>query len=303
MARTKMFQSLEKIAVVEEETYTFKELQMKADEYINILSNNLVVPSNESFGSFIKKLFVGIANLLIHVINNFKTMIFKGFKNLKRSELKAYHESNALSINKIYKLDFNEIRETKTPMPKGLTTSYKKATEIVVNALDNYNTEDLCKSGLEVIKNIHIGFQSGKSVSQYIDSANSSADVKSIERKYNEVMKCFSGKETEGIFYKCFTSMDDLKYTDVELLKAEKYLLSVDTVHGYLGDMKLVIDKIISGLSEVTEGDLPIDKKDILNLAQLIRSLAETFDYFGSTVNRLHILEHNLCEVFKVLNK
>lgn len=54
----------------------------------------------------IVRLFSGIVNIVMHIVNTFKTNIFKFYKNLKRTELRYFHESNVASIRRILSFDY-----------------------------------------------------------------------------------------------------------------------------------------------------------------------------------------------------
>lgn len=286
---------------ITKKSYTFKQLsQLSEKQFNSLLKANFDQIGQESLPTIITSFFIKLVNLLLRIFNNFKTTIFGLFKDLKRTELRAYIESHPASIKRILKYNYTMLADIKIPIPKGMIKPYKVVSETLSTSLATFDMTNKSKSFHNKVDDIR-----QRVLSSSAPDAASLRDINDIQiltRVSKDVENCFSKLQPtkEVQFSQVFKDDTCLVDTYNVLLNAEKYEHEVTVVYNYLQHS---VSKMQEILNFIQNGHESLTKTDLLELSASCTYLANVFDMYGYVVQTLTIVEHNFVEVLKVIQR
>jgi hypothetical protein len=255
----------------------------------------------EGFSDTIYRAFVAVIDTFGQLLMTFKTNITKFYESLKRSEIKAYSESNMLKVSTVEKKGFHDVMNVEVDIPSGLNGSVmegvnavqgvydalklKEAVEIVRHQLDGMyramtRGEDYSVQFNAMIQHF---YQTKEHVTQALDVAN----------------KVFVKESTEKVpFSQAYASMEEFRLVRRKLMDMEKY---PQAVSNYVNDMESM-DKILKNVvSFVSSNKDKLDDAVVKSLAGFVRILADYYEIYGMNVSRQMALEHNHIVVIDTL--
>lgn len=253
----------------------------------------------EGMSDAIKRLFVGLLNTVIHVINTFKTNIFSSYKNLKRTELKYFHESNRVSINRILNFDYSTLTSLQIPYPKGMIVDYLTATQKANICLDTMNMKERSRSFVELVRSTKNNVLTSRNANAI--AISNSTDLPTIVRTFQDFNHCFNNKVTTTLpFIDLFPTETAFRDTDSLLMTCTEHEYSVNAVHKNMETCTELMNEILSYL-EKEMGTLT--KQELLNLSDACNFLAKILDMFGVTIQDVTRIEHNFVEVLTLIKR
>lgn len=263
-----------------------------------------ITGGEESFGGFFKSVITSIINTIGHVINLFKTNLFKSYLSLKRTELRYYIESNTGTVRNIKNLKYIDIAGIVVPYPTGMKVRYSEAIKTVGSSL--VACDIVTKSKIAVNKTTELlnCLMKGTQLSDKLVDSLTVLDPSNIRQLGVDATAILdnSVKEvTDKTFDKLFVSMEDMKNCETGLLDLEKYVLQISLAHK---NMAKCHDNFTAIIKQVEAGiGTTVSRDDVEKLASIAYYIAETFDIFSSTATVYHVLEHNFVELYKELNR
>ena len=267
--------------------------------YLSKLDFNSI--ATESFGSSIVRFLTGILNILSKIINNIKTSLLNGFKDLKRTELQYYIDENKFSINRILSVRYDLIANLSVPIPLGMISPYKVTTEKINTCINNLDMMNRMVSTLDSINNLVNSLLAGSSITIENNTLNM-GELTAIENAFKNESKCFSisKRNSETEFSKVFLSDHCLKDTFILLDQATKEEYNVTKVYAILETIYQKFEQIIT---LVNSEDAILTKNDLLLLSAQTTTLAKIFDIYGVTMQDLQRVEHNFIFVMKQIKE
>ena len=267
--------------------------------YLSKLDFNSI--ATESFGSSIVRFLTGILNILAKIINNIKTSLLSGFKDLKRTELQYYIDENKFSINRILSVRYDLIANLSVPIPLGMISPYKVTTEKINTCINNLDMMNRMVGTLDSINNLVNSLLAGSSITIENNTLNM-GELTAIENAFKNESKCFSisKRNSETEFSKVFLSDHCLKDTFTLLDQATKEEYNATKVYAILETIYQKFEQIIALVS--SEG-ATLTKNDLLLLSAQTTTLAKIFDIYGVTMQDLQRVEHNFIFVMKQIKE
>lgn len=263
-----------------------------------------ITGGEESFNNFFKSVVTSIVNTIGHVINLFKTNLFKFYLSLKRTELRYYIESNTGTMRHIRNFKYTDVAGIVVPYPTGMKVRYTEAIKAVGSSL--VACDIVTKSKIAVNKTTDI-LNSMKKGTQLSDSLVDSltildpSGIRQIGIAATSILDNSVKTVESKTFDKLFVSMEDMLTCEKGLLDLEKYVLQVSLAHK---NMAKCHDNFTAIIKQVEAGiGTTVSKDDVEKLASIAYYIAETFDIFSSTVTVYHVLEHNFVELYKELDR
>lgn len=264
-----------------------------------------IVISEEGIWNVVKGLLTSIGNVMGHVANTFKTNVFKFYKDLKRTEIRYYNESNMASMTRIFRINVTDVAELNMPFPNGFKTTYLDAFSKAVDAFSNIDILTRANTAVTISQNILVSLQNGDTMATVINSGIASADITNVRPSVEKFDRCFDTNSNTTAetrqFKKLFGSVAEVKKCNEIALSCDKYVDQTSMAHKKIQICHDVFEKIIKTLERSAGANAT--KNDIDNLATLAYTLGETFDMFASTLLHYHTVEHNLVEVYKEIRR
>lgn len=268
-------------------------------DHIETLADNRLsgYVGQEDFGNFVAKTILGLVNIIGHVVKLFYTGLFHGWRDFKRSELHAYVDSNAATMQVLYRCDYNILRNTNCDLPRGMKGTYRQGIEVLTKYLSTIGMYDRAKQFENMIGNIFDSVVFNKTpMSRYVNAINRDLVPRELEDNFKEVNKIFTDSSRDKAkFSEVFDSMSDFKEVITRTLDADSYLREVASVH----DRLMKINDIVNEL--VTKHSDKITAAHVKDLVNIIRTIANCFETYSVVVNDLSRFNHNLTLVVKRL--
>lgn len=255
--------------------------------------HNLGEVSNESIGTGLLKVFIGVTDTFLRIGNTFKTNIFKFYKDLKRSEIRYYYESHTTMCLKAESVPITQAANVKVPIPNGMKGTYQNA---CMSLQQVYTMLDILSYGQGVLSAL-IDFRRKLMRSEDYKSTLVPITnlVKQREASLNglkaSVDKVFTQQHTamEVAFTDAYKTMKEFKDVRLSLLEMEPYLASTKRLVQMVDDIDTVLADITSYLTE----DKEVDKALITDMINIVKYMGVSFDIYGVTTTRQMSVEHN----------
>ena len=267
--------------------------QYLPSRWLTIDPNDYFFAGQESIGGFIKNTFSSIINTLGHILNLFKTALFDGWRDFKRSELKEYCDSNVMTIMRIRHIDQGVLDGFMLDVPNGMKGSYKDAFTSLTDCLKEMDMTTRSKTLLKSAERVLDSIRDGNSAfASAVNAANKDySDQRNIERLFGETEHYFTTNTsiTKVPFEKCYVSVPELSEVLDMVLDAESDMQAVASVHDRLQDLEDTINTISD---HPNVGDM--SRPAIDNLAKIVRAWAFLFEKYSIIMNDVYRVNHNV---------
>lgn len=267
--------------------------QCLPSRFLTIDSNAYYFAGQEDISGFVKNTFSSIINTLGHITNLFKTAVFHGWRDFKRSELREYVDSNVATVHRLRSVDFVTVRNMNLDVPNGMKTSYIKAFTSLTNCLKEMDmltrSKAMCKAAERVLSSIREG---NTAFSAAVNDANRDyANTKNVERLYFETEKHFTTQTSirKATFEKCYNSVPEFSNLIDAVLDAETELQAVAAINDNLKSLESTIETIADH-SNINDMSRPA----IDTLSKIVRAWAFLFEKYSVVVNDVYRVNHNV---------
>lgn len=267
----------------------------------NYISNYNFDYGSEGLYQAVARFVRGILNTLFKILNNFKAIVTRGFKDLKRTELEGYIDSNKFSLSYILNVNYTNLTNLEVDVPLGMVKPYKYTLEKVNSCLEVLAMRDRTTGMLNSVNSLLTSLMSNTNTVITKNTIHT-GELKSLENLYKEVIKCFNTsvrKETR-VFTEVFESEHCLGDTFELLKKATKQEYEVSKVFTTLETLYSKFDQI---LKLIERNETTLTKEDLLHLSSCTTTLAKLFDMYGLLIHDLQRIEHNFVLVLKTIQK
>ena len=244
----------------------------------------------EGFTDTVKYALTGVVNIFGHIGNLFTTGILYGWRDFKRGELTDYSDSNRLTMTRLYATDnYERVRLMRVEHPKGMHGTYKDALKVItdcINELDMSKKSSMMVSKLDAIRaDVK---KKNTNFSSYVQALNQSFKPKYINDLFAKECKVFTtDRKDSDTFSKLFSSMTDFEDVCKGTMDLDSELRSVAGVHSRLQDMENIALKIVPMSEYLTAAQAE-------DIYKVVRTCAEIFDIYGTVINDLQRVNHNL---------
>lgn len=286
---------------MDEETHvSFNELeqQLLADlRYLRVIDFDSV--AQESFSDGLVRLFAGTVNTLMHFVHTFKTGIFRSYRTLKRTELVYYHESNSVSVRRIFDLEFSSVKSLEIPIPNKMQGTYKEVSLRGITALRAFNMLARTSALKVQVKRLRDSVLGTGTAANIVPS--DIQDLPVITASFKEFDAVMKGPSRRSVpFSEFIQNKEEFKEVDALLLDSAKYQYEVEKVATNLDTTSALMNEILTFLQK---GMGTLTKEDLVSISQLMLFYAKIFDMYGLVVQDMARVEHNFVEVLKLVRK
>ena len=259
---------------------------------LEYLSNNekLGYIGQEGFVSALKNSVTGLANIMGHILNLFKTSLFDGWRDFKRSELAEYSDSNRFTMGRLYSSEnFQKVAFLQVDTPKGMIGSYIDAIASLQKFLDMLNMLDRSTKMLRMTETIYTDIvKVNPSFSSHVNDVYREMTPPLVAKYFDETSKIFTArKDDKQQFRTLFKDMREYETCVKQCIHMDSHLRAVASVHSRMEDISQLVDKIIENADKMT-------RPQVDDLVKMVRMYAETFDRYAVVINDLNRVNHNL---------
>ena len=256
------------------------------------------IPGTESEGDFLSNALYGVVNVVGHVVSNFSNLLFRGWRDFKRGELRAYLSSNVTLLSRIDdESNYNLLNGFKLYIPEGMVGKYADAYNSLIDYLDTLNMEDTVDSVYEQLKDILNKVKNGNNsdFNRDVVAINKTVDSAELNKKFKNTEKYFTTKKVhEDVFQKQFSSMNEFADLVKNVVYSDSILRGVSSIYS-------TIEKIENVVKTIYKFKGNLNKNDISALASSLRLIATSIDNYATCVNDISRVQHNLCENIKAI--
>lgn len=259
--------------------------------------SDLHMAATESFSNFVFRGLTGVVNVVGHMVNLFRTALFDGWRDFKRSELTAYCQSNVATIHHLRHsgLDFDKCANLDVYVPQGMTSDYIKTTNAMFAYLDELNLYEMSKQMIEVCENILTNLRSSnnKVFNDAIRDAYARyTNTSRLNSLFNDTEKYMTTKKVDMM--KCSQAFPGKaagfsEILDMLLDKGNSYLQSVAAIHSRLEEVEELVKEIAEYANRVQ-----LTRQQLDMLSKLARAWAVNFDRFATVINDVYRIDHNV---------
>lgn len=254
----------------------------------------------EGFTDGVKRAITGIANIFGHLVELFASRVLYAFRDFKRSELMAYIDSNKFTWLRLKSCEFSEYSEVSVPVPTGMEGTYNQALTLLeefLNFLDFRTvTKQMRTASERLLKDMR---RSPDTLAASITTLEKTYLPQNIKSKFDAMGKVFTNvkKFDEKLMREVFA--DSAEFIDVvnRCQDDSVFFREVAGIHSNLTDISKNIEVFNSMVND------NVDPKMIDQLVVIIRTWAEAFDMYATTINDLQRVDHNLMWVVKGVRK
>lgn len=271
---------------------------------------NSIPDGQEGIAAGIPKIVVGVIDVFLRIGNTFKTNITKFYKQLKRSEIKYFTESNRLKVAKVEDTPYAKFINIKTTsMPSGMVGMYIPAIE---NIEDIYAQLAIYDTIIPLVKKLtslqRLIMDKDPGVSVLLEDLAHTSNIRQdlINKVVDKNKVIFTDKKTpDNIeFSKLYKTMVDFKLVRSKLTELESQLNTTMKVSDLIVDVDSDLINLVNYLTN-HQTDLAISKQFVENLIDVINYAGNGVDTQGRTALQQMALEHNhilnINELYKVL--
>lgn len=253
--------------------------------------------ATENIGNFMFRGLTGVVNVLGHVLNLFRTALFDGWRDFKRSELTAYCQSNVSTIAYLKRNGqvFDQCSNLDLYIPQGMTSNYTKTLAAMLNYLDELNMLEMSKQMLEVTDNILTNLRASNSkvfgdtirdvYAQYTNTTR-------LDQLFRETEKHMTTKKVDTM--KCKDAFPDRcagfkDVVDILTSAGNSHLQSVASIHSNMTEVEETVKEIAEIVSTKD-----ISRQQLDMLSKIARTWAIHFDRFATVINDVYRIDHNV---------
>lgn len=253
------------------------------------------VLSQEGFTDAITNAGTGILNIVGHMTNLLATAILYGLREFKRSELTEYSDSNRATMSRLYSADYRRMTGLTVPVPQGMVGQYAPAMKVLV---DFFKTSDMLKKSkimYNTIKDIRSDiYKNRTNFESYVRDAHRTFNTTDTYKAFTDTTRIFTTRNDSDNkeFCKMFNDMGEYEYCCKTGMDMDSELRQVASVYSYMRDSEREVDLIIKKADK-------LDESQVKGIAQVVRSVAEITDMYGTCANDLRRMTNNLLWVTK----
>ena len=251
-----------------------------------------LIPGTEDFGQFVRNLMLGIVNKITGLVYLFKTALFDGWRDLKRTELEVFRQNHVMDIAAIVKQDRFRFANMEMEHPEGMAGSYLKAAEALEKFFNELDIRSLVDQMHTIAKSVKDAL--GKGSTEFIsvvDSANREfRDIKAIERAFDATSKIFTTKKNDTATFKTLYETPQLLKTTIDKISDMDVVLK--SVAGIVADLEDIEYEIKGIVHHPNIKELP--KKHIELLSKMVFNWGIIFEKFSIVTNDLYRVNHNV---------
>lgn len=275
--------------------------QYSLSQYEYLLTYDFDSVALESFGSEITRIITGILDTVLKLLNNFKTVVLGVFKDLKRTELQEYEDSNKITLTRVLKYPYEFLAQQNVVVPRGMVKPYKYTAEKIKGCLDTLDMVDRSERALTSVDNVLKMLLANTKFQVKQDTINV-GELRSLEYMFKDENNCFSTFKRceEQQFSKIFQSDHCLRDTYNVLVNTVIYEQDVSRVYTTLERIYQKFDHI---LRLVESNQVNLTKSDIITLAGQTTTLAKLFDMYGTVITDLQRVEHNFVLILRNISE
>lgn len=252
--------------------------------------------ATENIGNFMFRGLTGVVNVLGHVLNLFRTGLFDGWRDFKRSELTAYCQSNVATLTYLKRNGqaFDQCSNLELYVPQGMVSNYDKTLTSMLNYLAELNMLDMSKQMLEVTDNIltNLRASNNKVFGDTIrDVYARYTNTNRLDQLFKETEKHMTTKNVDMMLCKdAFPrGMGFKEVVDTLTSVGNSHLQSVASIHSRMTEVEETVKEIaeIVNTKEITRQQLDM-------LSKIARVWATHFDRFATAINDVYRIDHNV---------
>lgn len=252
--------------------------------------------ATENIGNFMFRGLTGVVNVLGHVLNLFRTGLFDGWRDFKRSELTAYCQSNVATLTYLKRNGqaFDQCSNLALYIPQGMVGNYDKTLTAMLNYLTELNMLDMSKQMLEVTDNIltNLRASNNKVFGDTIrDVYARYVNTNRLDQLFKETEKYMTTKKVDTMLCKdLFPRGAGFKeVVDTLTSIGNSHLQSVASIHSRMTEVEETVKEIaeIVNTKEITRQQLDM-------LSKIARVWATHFDRFATVINDIYRIDHNV---------
>lgn len=258
--------------------------------------SDLHMAATENIGNFMFRGLTGVVNVFGHILNLFRTALFDGWRDFKRSELTAYCQSNIATISYLKHNGqvFDQCANISLYVPQGMVSNYSKTLDSMLAFLNELNLLDMSKQMLEVSDNILTNVRASNKVFGDVirDVYAKYSNTTRLNLLFSETEKHMTTrKDDEMLCSKAFPdrSKGFSDVVDTLTTVGNSHLQSVASIHSRMVE----IEETVKEIAENIDGkDLTRQQLDMLS--KIARVWATHFDRFATVINDVYRIDHNV---------
>ena len=268
-----------------------------AIESYQIKFNIDLTPGNESFTGFIKNFLSDILNTIAGMIYLFKTALFDGWRDFKRSELTEYCQSHAVSIRRVFHNYEGVYDHLEMEHPEGMKGDYNKAISSLEELFNVINISATSKRMKEIAKQLYnsVTINVGEFTS-LVETSNREFDrvERDVNRAFDKTSAIFTDKRNDNAKFKeLYGSNRGFEDTVNRVIDLDDVMRSVAGVEDDLESLESTINDMVKYFRH--NPDRVVNKNTLSTLSKLIRRWGFLFEKFSIGANDLYRVNHNIC--------
>jgi len=247
------------------------------------------------------RLFTSMADMLIRLTNNFKVNVVSLFKSFKRSELRMYKESHAITSRQLLASTAIDLHTYQVVIPEGMKVPYSDASKKLLDMISKIELNRLTKSAF-----VYLNLFTNRTPDEYrnltketvlaIDQINmvTKADV---EKTLNTI---FESRPNSNKIVKCsdvIRNMKELNFVFNEILKFELVYVELSSKIKEIENIEAKVGAVVKRIQNVQF----LDQKFLELFHTFVYTLAVQFDMYGAIIHEMQRVEHNFVLSFDVL--
>ena len=253
------------------------------------------MPCTEGLMNNITNGVVGVGNIIGHILNLFRTGLFDGWKDFKRSELRAYVQSNEVTMIRFNSRNYSDsCLNITVDVPEGMVSPYSKTLDVLFEFLDELNLNDVSKEILETSDTILSSLKAQNNTFNNIvkDVYNDYGNNAHIEAKFRNTERHMTTKRTDKMLFKEAYpgGFEELKAVIDRLITVgNTHMQSVAAIHSRMEETEEVVNAIAKLVDVKAIGRPQLDQ-----LSKISRAWAYNFDKFATVINDVYRIDHNV---------
>lgn len=250
----------------------------------------------------IKRLFRNAANNVYRILQNVRSTVWNGFKDLKRSELQSYVDHNRFTVSHILDTKYAILANMDVHIPFKMSSTYYQAVAAVENTLLLLDMENRINTELNVAKAIVSQLMAKSTELSLGTDTVSSYELEKLQTSFTKQDACFrsSSRVTKKRFDQIYRRPSSFKDTYTKLSKLTQYEYSVAKVCKCLENIYKQYDIMVNFLEKENPD---IDKNSLARVHQHTYTIAKMFDMYGTTMMNVLRLEHNFVLTLEEIKK
>lgn len=251
------------------------------------------IVGTEGIGGMMVNGLAGIVNIFGHIAYLAKTALFDGWRDFKRSELKAWSDSNIVTLHRLYNADYVRCSKCRTYLPQDMKSRYFITQKALFECL---NTMDMLGRSQKMLKAAEKILQSSRAVNSTFTGAvkdvyREFANMNQVNFAFQATEKCFQkGAKDEVTFDQAFDNMGEFKtVVSGAIDEGNSHLQAVASVFSRMKEVEEIVTELSTNVQNAK-----VSRSDLDTLAKIARTWAELFDKYAVVVNDVYRIDHNL---------